>query len=138
MSFEDLLKKLNKINLPNDQFVVIGSGPLGVRNIRQSQDLDLLVTSALWNKLIKVHKVVNEYGMEKIKIDEGVEVSGNGSAFIDPNIASVEEIIQSADVVEGIRYINLELLKKFKQKMSREKDFKDVILIDEYLSLSKV
>lgn len=134
MIFSDLLELLNKLSLPEDQFVIVGSGPLGVRNIRECRDLDVLVTDKLWIELAKKYPVKKEHGIDKIEVAEGIEMLSKGSAFRDPSIASIDEIIRTADLIEGIRYINLELLKKFKQKMAREKDLKDIELIKDYLS----
>ena len=46
---------------------------------------------------------------------------------------NVQEIIETADMVEGIPFISLEQLKIFKEVYGREKDRKDVELIDKYL-----
>lgn len=134
MIFSDFLKRLNKLTLPEDQFVIVGSGPLGVRDIRECRDLDVLVTDELWNELAKKYPIKQEHGIDKIEVDEDIEMLAKGSAFRDPNIASIEEIIKNADIIEGIRFINLELLVKFKQKMGREKDLKDIDLIKDYLA----
>jgi len=42
-------------------------------------------------------------------------------------------MIKEADVIDGIRYVNLETMIKYKKKMGREKDFKDIKLIKNYL-----
>lgn len=132
MNFKKLLKQLEELNLPEDQFVVVSSGSLAVREIRDARDLDLLVTDKLWNELVHKYPSKNEHGVVKIGIGEDIEVLGKGSAFVDSEYASVEEVINSADVINGVRYMNLELLRKFKEKMGRDKDKKDIELIDQY------
>lgn len=137
MNFDALIKQLKQINLQIDQFVIVSSGSLAARGIRDARDLDILVTEKLWNELSQTFPVKNEYGMDKIKVANDIEVLGRGSAFLDSKIATIEEIFESADNINGIRYMNLKLLRIFKEKMGREKDKKDIELIDEYMSQQK-
>ena len=51
MEFSILLKELAKLNLPKDKFVIFGSGPMAIRGIRNSEDLDILVKEDLWKEL---------------------------------------------------------------------------------------
>ena len=133
MKFEDLIKELDKLNLPVDQYVIVSSGSLAVRGIREARDLDISVSAKLWSDLIKTYPVIDEHGISKIEIGDIIEILGGGSFFHDESIATYQQIFDSADVIDGKRYMNLELLRKFKVKMGREKDQKDVELIDEYL-----
>lgn len=48
-----------------------------------------------------------------------------------------EEIIKSAEVVNGIPINNLDCEIKFKKALGREKDFRDIELIQEYISKHK-
>lgn len=137
MSFLDHLKKLKDLKLPTDQFVLVGSSALGIRGIRESNDLDVIVSDNLWKKLVQSYSVTREWKVDKIKIADNIEILGEGSVFRDSRIASVDELIKTADTFDGLHYINLELLKKFKQQLGREKDFKDIELIDTYLAQNK-
>lgn len=137
MIFTDNLKKLKDLKLPADEFVLVGSSAMGVRGIRESNDLDIIVSDDLWKMLAQKYPVTKEWGIDKIKIEDDIEILGEGSVFRDSQIAPVDEIIRTADVFDGIHYINLELLKKFKQKLGREKDYKDIELIDAYLAQHK-
>ncbi|MBI2595214.1 hypothetical protein HYW46_00575 [Candidatus Daviesbacteria bacterium] len=122
MNFEKLLKKLKALNLPRDEFVVVSSGSMAVRGIRDARDLDILVTDKLWSSLSEKYPIKNENGIDKIEVhSKDIEILGAGSIFRDSSIASLEEIFRSADIFDGIRYINLELLKKFKQKWAGKK-----------------
>ena len=50
--FKELLKKVKELNLPQNQYAIFGSGPLAIRGIRDSNDIDLIVKKKLWNKLM--------------------------------------------------------------------------------------
>lgn len=133
MNFSKLLQKLKALNLPNDQYVIIGSGPLAVRNLREAQDLDILTSDSLWNELSQKYPVIPQKppDIEKIQIGN-IEFVGQGSTYKDSSIATLEEILNTADFINGFPYLNLNLLKKFKLKMAREKDLKDIKLIDQF------
>lgn len=134
MNFDQFLGELAKLNLPIDQYVVVSSGSLAVRGIRDARDLDVIVADKLWHQLSQQYPVIQEGDIQKIDVGtKDIEILGAGSAFQDSSIASVDELIDTADVIGGIRFINLQLLKRFKQKMGRDKDLKDIELIDQYL-----
>ncbi len=133
MNIHDCLKQLTKLNLPQDQYVIVGSGSLGIREIRESHDLDVLVTEELWKHLKENFPLTKTEPVENIDIGD-VQILGHGSMFRQADIASVETIIATADVFSGHKFINLELLKKFKQREGRDKDLKDIELINRYLT----
>lgn len=135
MQFTQMLNELDKLNLPLGEYVIVSSGALAVRGIREARDLDIIVSDRLWKQLSKNCPVKKEHGIEKIDVKSDIiEILGEGSAFRDPAIASFDELIKTADIIENHPYINLELLKKFKAKMGREKDLKDIELINNFLN----
>ncbi|TSC89985.1 MAG: hypothetical protein G01um10145_416 [Microgenomates group bacterium Gr01-1014_5] len=134
MEFQKLVKQLKELNLPEDQHVVVGSGALAARGMREANDFDVLVTKQLWDRLASNYKVeITPEGIENINLGD-IQILGKGSVFSDENIADLQTLIQTAEAVEGVCFINLPYLKKFKQKLGREKDLKDIELIDRYLA----
>lgn len=129
------IEQLKKLELPVDKFVVVSSGALAVRGIREAKDLDVIVTNSLWNKLATTYQTEVENGVERIKFDNSnIEILNPAqSIFGNSGVVSVEEIFEKADIFGGIKFINLNHLKKIKLKLGREKDLKDIELIDEYL-----
>lgn len=121
-----LLKKLKRLDLPNDKFAVYGSGPLGVRKIRKIKDLDLIVTKDLWEELSK--RYPTKGSGDKLRIDLGeIEILAK------PIVYTAEELIREADVIDGVRYVKLKTLMSLKRKMGGEKHYKDIELIKNYL-----
>ena len=47
------LEELKKLNFAKDKFAVFGSGCLAVRNLRENNDIDLIVKDDLWEELAK-------------------------------------------------------------------------------------
>ncbi len=50
--FQELLAEFKKLKLPDEEYVIYGSGPLGVRGIREIHDLDVVVIDKLYQELL--------------------------------------------------------------------------------------
>lgn len=136
MNFKAQFEDLKKLNLPKDQFVVVSSGALSVRGIRDSNDLDVIVTELLWNKMAKEYPIiVNDFGVQTLELNSEIEILNPAqSMFGNSTIVPIDEIFEKADEFDGIKFINLDHLKRIKIKFGREKDLRDTELIDEYLN----
>lgn len=51
-----LLNEFKKLNLPKGEYLIYGSGPLGIREIRKIHDLDIIVKDSFYRKLLKKYK----------------------------------------------------------------------------------
>lgn len=128
----EIIKKVKALNLPSDQYVVFGSGPLAIHGIRKSRDVDLFVTTALYEQLKKEGWVEKEWELggyylskDEYEIDDTWEY---GEYHPTP-----EQIIAIAEVVDGVPFAPLREVLKWKQAFGREKDLADVVLIEKYL-----
>jgi hypothetical protein len=128
----DLVKSLN---LPIGHYAITSSGPLGIRGIRLINDIDLVVDNELWQTLKKKYGEITEDGISKIIIDNGqIEVLGKGSFWSnyhkeDPTI---KDQIAQADIIDGLPFVNLQQVIYFKKKLGREKDLRDMELVEKY------
>lgn len=132
MDIYKLLKELDSLNLPKDEYAIISSGVLAIHNIREANDLDIIVTDKVWDKLSQGHPVEHLPTTDKISIGN-IEILHNWSKEMIEATAPLDEQIKTADIIDGHRFVKLDLVKKFKQKLGREKDLKDIKLIDNYL-----
>ncbi len=129
----DIFKKLKELSFPEGEYVLVGSGPLAARGIREANDLDIAVTDKLWKQLYdsKQYKKIERYG--KIFLtDENIDIIKELSWEKYPT--SVEEAIATADIIQGYPFLNIEETKKFKRALGREKDSKDIELLELYLT----
>ncbi len=55
-----------ELDLPLGQYVISGSGPMGIRNIKAIGDIDIIVTQKLWKILSEKYEVSEEHGIKKI------------------------------------------------------------------------
>lgn len=128
----NIIQKVKDLELPIGEYVVFGSGPLAIHGIRPTRDVDILVTTKLYNQL-------KELGWEEKNWDSGglylskdiyeIDDSWNYGVY-NPN---PEEIILKAEVRDGVPFAPLEEVLKWKQAFGRPKDLEDIKLIREYM-----
>lgn len=125
------LNELLSLNLSPDDFAIFGSGPIVIRGMRENDDIDIIVRESVWQKLAEKYQ-------ENVKSDKEIAI-GRLSFFRNwlPYFTNIEELIDSADIIDGIRYVKLEYVKQWKQAYGREKDLKDVEQINKYLNENK-
>ncbi len=132
MVLSELLTKLKSLNLPIGQYVIISSGVMAVREIREANDLDIVVTRSLWKKLVSKYNTEGTNHRLVIRPDPNIEILGPA---YDPSqdLFDVDELVSDCEVINGVSYLKLETVKKIKEKMGRDKDLKDIELINQYL-----
>lgn len=131
-----LFKSFKKHNLPIDQYAIIGSGPLGIRNLREIHDIDIVVSPELQEKLSAKYGVVDDGEVKKIVFPEGnIEAFWEGSFYTrqkDEYAPTAAETIAQAEVIEGLPFESLDHVLYFKRIKKREKDLKDISMIEEW------
>lgn len=127
---------IKSLNFPQDQYAITGSGPLGIRGLRSINDIDLIVTNPLWDKLAQDNAITVENKITKIILLNGlVEIFNENSfqAFSNKETPTVTSRIQEAEIIDGLPFESLKHFIYFKQQYSRKKDLKDISLIKEWL-----
>lgn len=124
MKYEELLEEVKTLNLDIKEYAVFGSGPLAVRGLRESNDIDIIVTEKLWENLEKQNDVQDD----RIIIGN-VEIWHNWKPWIE----DIEQLIKSAELIKETPHVQLKYIKEWKKKMGREKDLQDIRLIEKFL-----
>lgn len=139
---KELLDELKLLNLPEGEFVVFGSGPMEAHGIRKAGDLDLLVTDKLWDELVAAgnQPIVDDWdmidadGVSRKVHKEKLNIGNIELYHTWPDIEETPtEVINNADVFDGVRFGKLEYVLEWKRNFNRPKDKADVKLIEEYL-----
>lgn len=127
----DIFKKLKELNFPLGEYVLVGSGPLAARGIRAASDLDIAVTPKLFKQLIvsKNYQEVEKYGKIFLEADN---IDIIPQLDWEEYFTTTEEAIKTADIINGYPFLNIEETIKFKKALGREKDFKDIKLLEDY------
>ncbi len=50
MTNEDLFQRVKDLKLPMGKHALFGSAPMGIRNLKECHDIDIVVTEDLWNE----------------------------------------------------------------------------------------
>lgn len=135
MKFTDdpLFKELQKLNLPAHDFAIFGSGPLFVRSLRESiHDLDIIARGEAWKKAAELGEV------EHAQIGSGNVIKLlNGQIELfnkwGPQEWNTDDLIDTADLIDGIRFVTLKNVLRWKNIMKRPKDFLDIDVIENFL-----
>ncbi|MBU2613450.1 hypothetical protein KJ925_03290 [Patescibacteria group bacterium] len=122
------LDELQALALPRGSFAIFGSGPLAVRGWREAKDLDVLVRASVWDTLAETFPK-NEKG-------NGLQV-GHLELFRSwkPWFDDADALIDTTETIEGWPFVLLEHVITWKRAMGREKDQKDLELIQAHLRM---
>lgn len=124
-----LFGELRALALPAGQYAVFGSGPMGVRGLRDIRDVDVIVGASLFAELSQRY-VAHEGspGLKKIQIGNVELLDG---WF--PDVGPVQSLIDEAEWIEGLPFVKLTKVLEWKEKFGRSKDGPDIELIKAYL-----
>lgn len=129
-----LLAAVRGLDLPLGQYAVFGSGPIVVRGLREGADIDLVVTPELYARLRETPEWTarpRDDGGETLARDdfdvmERLEFPGYAG--------DVPAMIADAEPIEGVPFVRLPELRRFKAALNRPKDHVDLELIDAALA----
>ncbi len=133
MKFFEYMEEVRKMDLPAGEYAIFGSGPLAVRRVRATKDIDLIVTPELythyreqegWNR-----RFYHAFFLRKGPI-ELWKILGYGRA----RKIDIQGFINRAELIEGLPFVNLNDFIYWKKIAGRTKDKRDVILAEEYLA----
>lgn len=135
----DFKKHLSKYNLTPNNCVVIGSGILDAKGLRESHDIDVVVKEDVFNQLKNSgeFEVKKAHGRDNL-IKDLYEICSNWNVL--GKDYYYEDLLDESEEINGVRYITLYFLFRVKKswtendEVPREKDFKDIELIESYLS----
>jgi len=122
----DLLRSLD---LPAGDYAIFGSGPLIVRGIIEAaNDLDVLARGTAWDEAQQYGELVYlpDHDVEIVSCFDGVVTIGTEWAIGEFN---VDELIDSAEIIDGLPFVRLEYVILYKQIAGRPKDMRHLELI---------
>lgn len=115
------IRELHDLDLPLGDWALFGSGPLLLRGwIDEIGDLDVLSRGQAWEKARAngVLKTLPETGTSIVEVGEGVTV---GCTWMFGDF-SIDEMIDTAEMIEGIPCVRLEHIVAYKRLFDRPKD----------------
>ena len=118
----DPFVRLRDLNLPIGEYAVYGSGPLIVRGIVEfTNDLDVVCRSEAWATVAALGEVHTylDTGNELVSLADGTLSFGTTWVLGDIDI---DEVIDTAEVIDGIAFARIEYVERFKLAADRAKD----------------
>lgn len=130
-----IFERVKKLDFLLGKYVVVG-GTMEAHGLRKAKDADLVVTPEFFEELINTgcrkyrYRKCSITGERMLKGDKVHIYSeyGYGDYSADP-----EQIIKDAVIIQGIPFLQLEDLKKWKTACGRPKDLRDIEMINDYL-----
>jgi hypothetical protein len=127
-----LIRRLSALSMDCNNFVIFGSGPLLVHGLRSRiSDLDIVARGTAWERA----KMLGEPTKGPINGEDMIHFWGGlievSSGWV-PGEWDVDELIDSADIVEGFRFAKLSDVLLYKKSLRRGKDIPDIAAIEAY------
>jgi len=129
---QDLFGLLRSLELPIGDYAVFGSGPLIVRSIIEAtNDLDVISRGAAWTRAREAGNLVvlPEDGAEIVSCFDGAITVGRSWRY---GAVDIDRLIDTAELIEGIPFVRLEHVIRYKEIAARPKDLCHLRLLAEY------
>lgn len=126
----ELFDSLRSLGLPDGDYVVFGSGPLIVRGIiPATNDLDVVCRGAGWVRACDLGEMVTlvEHDVDVVSFLDGAITVGRSWAYGDVDI---DELIDTAEVIDGLPFARLEHVVRYKEIAGRPKDLEHLRLLE--------
>ncbi len=128
----DIFEEVKKLNLPLGKYVVVGSGIMAAKRMRNINDIDLLVTEDVYEIISKQEGWTSEPKSDGWTLTKGIYEIDKVFKYKEYN-PGTDHLIKTAEIINGIPFMQLSELVKFKEILRREKDLEDIELIKKYL-----
>lgn len=131
MTKDEIVSKVKELKLPENSYIVFGSGPMAIAGIREAKDIDLLVSKEVFADLEKAGWRVVYKGPKDEPVVYGIFEAHYNWDF-SPYSPTLKHLLAAATIVDGIPFASLEEVRKWKA-VSGPKHLPDIELIDAYL-----
>lgn len=126
MNKDELIKLVESLNFPNNEYYILSSGCLLLYGLREKAgDLDLCISEKLFNEIKEKFNLTedkkNEYGFYKLNDKTEVVVD------------SPEKFINQYNIKDGYQVQKLEIVLRDKKKRNLPKDQIDIKNIERYI-----
>jgi hypothetical protein len=129
----DIISDVKKLQLPVGKYSVVGGSALAARGIREAGDIDLIVTEDLYEKLKADGWEEKEKKPDHYHLYKGNVEVAKSFAHIERCKLQPENVIGGSEIINGVPFMSLNDLLELKRAMAREKDLRDIRLIENYL-----
>ena len=127
-----LSDRVKETGLPLDQVVVIGSGLLEQLGLRQAQDLDLVVSNAMFERLARTGDYIEQTRHGERRLIKYVPPIEIWQSWGSGGVANFEELYANGQTFDSVRFVATETLLEQKHLRGLKKDQDDITLLERY------
>lgn len=123
---EDLFESLKKLNLPEDDYAVFGSGPLFVRGIISNiTDLDVVCRGVAWEKVQEIGTLQynDVYDVAIVTVNDGRMTFGNSWGIGD---FDVDDLIDGAEYIDDVPFVQIKHVVDYKMQRASVNDLRHI------------
>ena len=133
----DVFTETKKLRFPIDEYVIIGGAALAARGIKETRDIDIVVSQKLITELRK--EKFWHYHPRIIETEEAGLVNSSGTVELYPTVGGIptlsfDDLRKRAEIIDGIPFASLQDVRLIKETYRRDKDLKDLAFIEQYLN----
>ncbi len=132
----DILKLVKNLNFPQSEFLIIGGAAMAIRKIKETKDIDILVSKDLLEQLKK--DTTWNYHSRIVVTEESGLINNDKTIELYPTIANdtltFSELKANQEIIGTVPVACLNDVLRIKEFYHREKDLKDIELIKLYLN----
>lgn len=123
-----LFDRLRALDLSAGDYAVFGSGPIAIRGlIDRVGDLDVIVRGSNWDRVLSLGELVVRRGVELVDLGTGLTFGRSwGYGHFD-----VDDLIDQAEVIDGLPFVRLGAVADFKRLAGRPKDLEHLRMMRE-------
>lgn len=132
MKLPEVIAIVGSLGLPEGDFALHGSAPLLAHGlVGEINDLDIVSRGAAWEYAKTMAPLEQGQKDDVVRPRPAVEIF-DGWLGDDANA-----LIDEADLIDGVPFVPLEAVLRFKRRLNRPKDAEHIRLIEEFLSARK-
>lgn len=125
-----MFQRVKALKLPIGQYALFGSAPLGIRGLRDCHDIDIIATKDLWEEY-------KNKGWEVKTMPHGSQYLWNDGVELwkdwKPGQWDIKQLIREAEIIDELPFVKLKRVMEWKRLRVREKDLKDIEMIERFL-----
>ncbi|MDP1624872.1 MAG: hypothetical protein Q8L64_03800 [bacterium] len=133
----NVIESVKKLNFPSDEYIVVGTGIMAVLGLKESHDIDIVVSPRLF-ELSKSNGWLETPYTYPDKIGQIYLKKDDMELYLDVNCGqfnpTLNELLSRKEVFDDINFISFGDLLRFKKEYNRPKDAKDIALIEKHLA----
>lgn len=130
---QEIVDFVRSLDLPTEDYAIFGSCPMAAHGLKEHcHDIDIIARNAAWERTKKLGEVqVAPMGDKVVRLRQGTVEIFDGWA---PGPWDTDELIDTADTIDGLPYVNLPNVLAWKKRMMRRKDVHDIKTLEAHLT----